>query len=119
MQTAAPEQLLPPAHAAGRSIAKRLLFWFLAIAILPCALLTITSARIASSALERSVRERLSQIAASKADEIDALVAERLVDARVLAADPGLARAVPGLAAAADGKPSTPEPRTMSLNSSR
>jgi len=101
MQTAPSEQPLPPPHAAGRSIAKRLLFWFLAIALVPCAVLTATAARIASSALERSVRERLSQIAASKADEIDAWLAEKLVDARVLAADPGLAQAVPELAATA------------------
>jgi methyl-accepting chemotaxis protein WspA len=115
MQTASSEQPLPPAHATGRSIAKRLLFWFLAIALVPCALLTATSARIASSAVEQSVRDRLSQIAASTADEIDAWVTEKLVDARVLAADPGLARAVPELSAAAapgevGGKPDAPAP---------
>jgi methyl-accepting chemotaxis protein WspA len=112
MQIDAPEQPVP-APAVGRSIAKRLLFWFLAIALVPCALLTATSARIASSALEQSVRERLSQVAASKASEIDALVTEKLIDARVLAADPGLARAVPELAVAA-GSAAAATPETAS-----
>jgi methyl-accepting chemotaxis protein WspA len=117
MQTAPSEQRLTPASTAGRSIARRLLFWFLAIALLPCALLTLTSARIASSALERSVRERLSQVAASKADEIDRLVSERLGAIRVLAAAPGLARAVSDLAAApaaeaAGGKAAASPPET-------
>jgi len=50
------------------SIASRLLFWFLVIAIIPCSLLTAITARIASSTLEQSVRDNLIRIAASKAN---------------------------------------------------
>ena len=53
-----------------RSIASRLTIWFLAISLVPCALLTTVTARIAVHALENSVRTRLVQIAAAKADEI-------------------------------------------------
>ena len=49
-----------------RSIAGRLLFWFLVIALIPCAILTAITARIASTALEKSVRDNLVQIAAGK-----------------------------------------------------
>jgi dTDP-glucose 4,6-dehydratase len=49
-----------------RSIAGRLLFWFLVIALIPCAILTAITARIATTALEKSVRDNLVQIAAGK-----------------------------------------------------
>ena len=49
-----------------RSIAGRLLFWFLVIALIPCAILTAITARIAATALEKSVRDNLMQIAAGK-----------------------------------------------------
>ena len=50
-----------------RSIAGRLLFWFLVIALIPCGLLTAITARIASTALEHSVRDTLVHVAAAKA----------------------------------------------------
>jgi methyl-accepting chemotaxis protein WspA len=76
-----------------RSIAKRLLFWFLTIAIIPCALLTAVTAQIASSALENSVRETLVRTAASKATELEAYAQERLRDGRALSGEPDVIRA--------------------------
>jgi methyl-accepting chemotaxis protein WspA len=88
-----------------RSIAGRLLFWFLVIALIPCALLTAITARIASSALERAVRDTLVQTAAGKAGELEAYAAERVRDGAALARGPSIVRAVQALASAPAGKP--------------
>ena len=66
------------APAMQRSIAGRLLFWFLVIALIPCAILTATTARIATRALENSVRNNLAQIDAAKAGELEAYAIERV-----------------------------------------
>jgi methyl-accepting chemotaxis protein WspA len=90
---------LPPAGAdMRRSIAGRLLFWFLVIALIPCALLTAITARIASSALEKSVRDTLVQTAAGKAGELEAYAGERVRDAAALARGPTLVRTIRELA---------------------
>jgi methyl-accepting chemotaxis protein WspA len=81
-----------------RSIAGRLLFWFLVIALIPCALLTAITARIASSALEKSVRDTLVQTAAGKAGELEAYAGERVRDAAALARGPTLVRTIRELA---------------------
>jgi methyl-accepting chemotaxis protein WspA len=65
--TPLPVTPLPAAAPMRRSIAGRLLFWFLVIALIPCAVLTAITARIAASSLERSVRDNLTRIAAAKA----------------------------------------------------
>jgi len=75
-----------------RSIAGRLLFWFLVIALIPCAILTATTARIATRALENSVRRNLDQIAAAKANDVEAYVLERIHDATTLGRSPEIAR---------------------------
>jgi methyl-accepting chemotaxis protein WspA len=82
-----------------RSIAGRLVFWFLVIALIPCAILTAITARIASTALEGSVRANLVQIAASKAGEIEAYAAERVRDGMALARGPTFVRGLTSLAA--------------------
>ncbi len=82
-----------------RSIAGRLVFWFLVIALIPCAILTAITARIASTALEGSVRANLVQIAASKAGEIEAYAAERVRDGMALARGPTFIRGLRALAA--------------------
>ena len=61
-----------PGPTMRRSIAGRLLFWFLVIALIPCAILTAITARIAASSLEKSVRDTLVQTAAGKAGELEA-----------------------------------------------
>jgi methyl-accepting chemotaxis protein WspA len=90
-----------------RSIAGRLLFWFLVIALIPCGLLTAITARIATSALERAVRDTLVQTAAGKAGELEAYAAERVRDGAALARGPSLVRAVQALAAAPTGRADT------------
>ena len=78
--------MLPDAAGAAikRSIARRLLFWFLMIALIPCAVLTAVTAQIASSALENSIRDTLVRTAASKANELESYAQERLRDGRAL-----------------------------------
>jgi methyl-accepting chemotaxis protein WspA len=87
-----------------RSIAGRLLFWFLVIALIPCAILTAITARIATRALENSVRNNLVKIAAAKAGELEAYALERVRDGTALARGPTLVRAVKQLSAAIDEK---------------
>ncbi|NDC54083.1 MAG: methyl-accepting chemotaxis protein [Planctomycetia bacterium] len=84
-----------------RSIAGRLLFWFLVIALIPCAILTAITARIATRALENSVRNNLVQIAAAKAGELEAYAIERVRDGMAIARAPSVVRAVGDLAAPA------------------
>ena len=82
-----------------RSIAGRLLFWFLVIALIPCAIVTAITARIAATALEKSVRDNLVQIAAGKANELESYASERVRDCAALARGPTFTRAVGKLAA--------------------
>jgi len=84
-----------------RSIAGRLLFWFLVIALIPCAILTAITARIATRALENSVRNNLLQIAAAKAGELEAYAIERVRDGMATSRGPTVVRAVRELSAAA------------------
>ena len=98
VDTSSGDLMLPgPAPASAktamkRSIARRLLFWFLVIAIIPCAVLTAVTSQIASSALENSVREILVRIAASKATELETYAMERLRDGRALSGEPDVIR---------------------------
>ena len=82
------------APAMRRSIAGRLIFWFLVIALIPCAILTAITARIAAQALEHSVRANLVQIAAAKAGELETYAAERVRDGAALARGPTVIEAV-------------------------
>ena len=91
----------PDVSVAHRSIARRLLFWFLVIALIPCTLLTAITARIASSTLEQSVRDNLVRTAASKANELESYASERIRDGRALSHEPGLIRAARDLGAIA------------------
>ena len=77
-----------------RSIAGRLLFWFLVIALIPCAILTAITARIAATALEKSVRDNLVQIAAAKASELESYAAERVRDGAAFARGPTFVEAI-------------------------
>ena len=84
-----------------RSIAGRLLFWFLVIALIPCAILTAITARIAATALQKAVRDNLVQIAAGKANELEAYAAERVRDGAAFARGPTFTAAVRDLTATA------------------
>ncbi len=105
---------LPGEGAMQRSIAGRLLFWFLVIALIPCAILTAITARIATRALENSVRSNLVKIAAAKAGELESYAIERVRDGTALARGPTLVRAVRQLAAAIDEK-ATPAAQAETL----
>ena len=87
-------------HTKQRSIAARLLFWFLAISLIPCAILTTISARIATQSLENSARNNLVQIAAAKANELETYATERVQDGTVLSRAPAVINAVRELTAA-------------------
>jgi methyl-accepting chemotaxis protein WspA len=93
----------PLGNAMRRSIAGRLLFWFLVIALIPCAILTAITARIAANALEDSIRANLVQIAAAKEGELEAYAMERVRDGTALARGPTFIRAVKELHAVVDG----------------
>ena len=67
------------------SIASRLVFWFLIIALIPCAILTTITSIVATQALEGAVRNRLVSIAASKADELEVYALQRVRDGTTLA----------------------------------
>ena len=98
-----------PSHTpvSRRSLAMRLLFWFLLIALLPCGLLTAITASLANRALEETVRERLIQTAAARATQLEAYASERVQDGTTLARAPIVVTAVTRLrevaAVTADG----------------
>jgi methyl-accepting chemotaxis protein WspA len=85
--------LTPTKFGLHRSIAGRLLIWFLLISLVPCAVITTLTVRSASHALEDSVHDNLSQIAASKAVELENYCRERLADITLLASDPNFINA--------------------------
>lgn len=87
-----------------RSIAGRLLFWFLVIALIPCAILTAITARIATRALEKAVRDNLVQIAAGKANELEAYAAERVRDCAAFARGPTFVQAIRELSPLTDAE---------------
>ena len=77
-----------------RSIAGRLLFWFLVIALIPCAMLTTITARIAADALEKSVRTNLTLVADARVAELELYASERVRDTTALARGPTFVQAV-------------------------
>ena len=74
-----------PVRKTRGSIASRLVFWFLIIALIPCAILTTITSIVATQALEGAVRNRLVSIAASKADELEVYALQRVRDGTTLA----------------------------------
>ncbi|MFM9196074.1 MAG: methyl-accepting chemotaxis protein [Planctomycetia bacterium] len=82
------------------SIAKRLMFWFLVISLIPCAVLTAVTTKIASDALEQSVRDNLVRTAVCKAGELETKALELVRQGGVQARDPSLVRIARDLAAA-------------------
>jgi methyl-accepting chemotaxis protein WspA len=69
------------------------------IALIPCAIVTAITARIAATALEKSVRDNLVQIAAGKANELESYASERVRDCAALARGPTFTHAIRELAA--------------------
>ena len=102
-----------------RSIAARLLFWFLAISLIPCAILTTITTRIATQSLESSARNNLVQIASAKANELEAYATERVQDGTVLSRAPAVINAVRELTAATLQIADTKNTQTASADSMR
>ena len=82
-----------------RTIAARLLFWFLIISLVPCAILTMIITRMANRSLEDAVRNNLVQIMATKADELEIYAAERIQDVTVLSRGSSTIRGIQELTA--------------------
>ena len=94
-----------------RSIAGRLLTWFILISLLPCIALAVITGNIATQALEGSVREKLVQINAAKSSELETYALERLADAAAMAGGAGMKEAMTRLNAAAAADPTGPKPQ--------
>ena len=75
-------------------LARRLLFWFLLIALLPCGILTAITARLANRALEASIQERLVQIASARSTQLESYAAERVRDGTTLSIAPTVVAAM-------------------------
>ena len=80
-----------------RSIAGRLLLWFLAISLVPCAVLTTITARSATHAREEAVRFNLIRLAAERSSELETYAVERIADATTLATSPNVHGALGGI----------------------
>jgi methyl-accepting chemotaxis protein WspA len=77
-----------------RPIARRLLRWFLLIALVPCGVLTAITTRLLEDSVERSVRRSLSLVADAKATELESFATERVRDGTALARAPEVLRAI-------------------------
>jgi methyl-accepting chemotaxis protein WspA len=92
------------------SIATRLVGWFLAIALVPCILVTLITGLLSRSALETTVRQRLVAIASAKAEQVETYIFERRGDAQVAGNAPTVIQSVARLDQfGRDGKKDTPE----------
>ncbi len=85
---------IPDAGKKHQRLARRLLFWFLLIALLPCGLLTAITASLANRALETSVQERLVQIASARSTQLESYAAERVRDGTTLSIAPTVVTAM-------------------------
>ena len=96
-----------------RTLARRLLFWFLLIALLPCGVLTAITGQLANKALKNTVRERLVQIASARAIQLEAYALERVQDGATLARSPTFIEALKLLSAINTASPT--ETRSLLL----
>jgi len=99
-------EILSVRSARKRTLARRLLFWFLLIALLPCGVLTAITGQLANKALKNTVRERLVQIASARAIQLEAYALERVQDGATLARSPTFIEAVKSLTAVDAGSQS-------------
>ncbi len=71
---------LPRFLTGDQSISTKLLKWFLAIALIPCALISIAIEYIASESIEKTVRQGLMVVAENKALALDTFILQRRGD---------------------------------------
>ncbi len=69
----------------NRTIPGRLLFWFLAISLIPCAILTAVMTLLSGEVLEKSIRRELMVISESKAAALEIFAVERIRSVTALA----------------------------------
>lgn len=79
---------------ASANIASRLLFWFLAIALVPSIILTVVTAYLSRRSVEISVHDRLMVIADAKTTQLENFIRERRGDVAVLGQAPAVVTAV-------------------------
>lgn len=83
-----------------RTIASRLMLWFLLIAAAPCSIVIVLLTRSSSDAMRTLVEGNLREIAGAKGEELEKFAIERLRDANVLAQNPAIIEAAEALVAA-------------------
>jgi methyl-accepting chemotaxis protein WspA len=79
---------IPKVSFSLRSIAGRLLAWFLIISLIPCGVVTALLSLMSVRSLERSVKRDLMVISEAKATELETFAGERLHDVTALARVP-------------------------------
>ena len=77
-----------------RTIAARLLFWFLLISLLPLTIVTCLSYLISENSLKNEVRINLKSIADNKAKQIEEYARARKRNVTVLARTPEIIQAI-------------------------
>lgn len=76
-----------------RTIASRLIFWFLVISLVPCGVLTILLSWTSTQSTRDLVRRHLMALSEAKANELETLAVERLRNATALARAPNMVEA--------------------------
>jgi len=95
---------------AASSIASRLLFWFLVIALVPSVILTAVTTYLSRRSVEISVHERLMVISDAKTTQLENFMRERRADVAVLGQAPPVVASVARLGELVkEGKQDTPE----------
>lgn len=108
MTNAPPSQ---PVEKKRQRLARRLLFWFLLMSLLPCGLLTAITTSLANRALQSSVQDRLLQIASARSTQLESYAAERVRDGTTLSRTPAV---VAAMASFREAEPSVSETEKMS-----
>jgi len=108
MTNAPPSQ---PVEKKRQRLARRLLFWFLLMSLLPCGLLTAITTSLANRALQSSVQDRLLQIASARSTQLESYAAERVRDGTTLSRTPAV---VAAMASFRKAEPSVSETEKMS-----
>lgn len=72
---------LPRIATGELTITERLLFWFLAISLIPVGLMTVVVTYVSARSLEKTVRRGLSVISEAKTSALEAFIRERRADA--------------------------------------
>ena len=92
-------RIIPRFRTTDWTIGGRLLGWFLAISLIPCAVLTLVLSLISTNSLRNSVRRDLQVISASKASELETFALGRIHEVTAIAQVPSMIEAAVKLGA--------------------